>query len=161
MAKEKNDDPFNLILEEMTKTQTVTVTKTMTKTGVQTGLNFGSLLKSNDKRREIRSKTSGYVDIYITEAKGLTRAVLRNVSPGGVGLEIFPVQLLPNMKVVIEMSGIGEDFGRLNCSVSWVASIDGHPKNHKMIGLKFDDNGPKFKAKFEKYIQSLTAVKRN
>lgn len=145
----KKDNPFNLLLEDMKSG----------KTNAGSGLNFGKLLKSNNKRQETRTVTFGHIDIYDTDKKLLTKAVLRNVSPGGLGLEILPVGIKPQMIVMIELGGAVAEFGKIKCTVSWVASIDNHPNQHKMIGLKFDSTSAVFKNKMEAFIKALTAIK--
>ena len=145
----KKDNPFNLLLDDMKSG----------KTNAKPSLSFGNLLKSNNKRQEFRTKTFGHIDIYDVDKKLLTKAVLRNVSPGGLGLEILPVGLKPQMKVMIELGGAVAEFGKIKCSVSWVASIDNHPNQHKMIGLKFDSTSGVFKTKMEAFIKALSAVK--
>lgn len=145
----KKDNPFNLLLEDMKSG----------KTKAGTGLNFGNLLKSNNKRQEVRTKTFGHIDVYGTDKKLMTKAVLRNVSPGGLGLEILPIGLKPQMKVMIELGGAVAEFGKIKCTVSWVASIDHHPNQHKMIGLRFDSTSAGFKTKMEAFIKALSAIK--
>lgn len=145
----KKDNPFNLLLEDMKSG----------KTNAKPSLSFGNLLKSNNKRQEVRTKTFGHVDVYEIDKKLLTKAVLRNVSPGGLGLEILPVGLKPQMKVMIELGGAVAEFGRIKCTVTWVASIDNHPNQHKMIGLKFDSTSAVFKSKMEAFIKALSAIK--
>lgn len=146
MTKPKS--PFNLLLEEVTKTKTTSA------------LSFKGLLRSHNKRAQDRVRINGYVEIYSADTKKiLTRAALRNVSPGGLGLESLPVELEPNTKVIIVMTGLSEEFGALKCTVSWIASIDNHPKNYKMIGLSLDNNGPEFRVKFLSFIKSLSAAK--
>lgn len=149
MSSKKTENPFNLILEEINNG----------KTKASPSLNFGSLLKSNNKRNEIRTKAYGHIDIYNDEGKLVTKAVLRNVSPGGVGLEILPVAFKPQMKVQIEFGGAISEFGKVRCAVSWVASIDNHINKHKMIGLKFESTSAAFRAKMETFIRSLSAIK--
>lgn len=146
----KKDNPFNLLLEDMQSG----------KTKAGTGLNFGKLLKSNNKRIDTRTPTFGHIDIYDTEKKLLTKAVLRNVSPGGLGIEILPVGLKPQMKVMIELGGAVAEFGKIKCTISWVASIDNHPNQHKMVGLKFDSTSAVFKTKMEAFIKALTAINK-
>lgn len=145
----KKDNPFNLLLEDMKSG----------KTNAKPSLSFGSLLKSNNKRQEVRTKTFGHIDVYNPDKKLLTKAVLRNVSPGGLGLEILPVGLKPQMKVLIELGGAVAEFGKIKCTVSWVASIDNHPNQHKMIGLKFESTSEAFKIKMESFIKALSAIK--
>ncbi len=145
----KKDNPFNLLLEDMKNG----------KTNARSGLSFGNLLKSNNKRQEVRTKTFGHIDVYDADKKLLTKAVLRNVSPGGLGLEVLPVGLKPQMKVMIELGGAVAEFGKIKCTVSWVASIDNHPNQHKMIGLKFDSTSAVFKIKMEAFIKALSAIK--
>lgn len=149
MATKKNENPFTLILEEMQSGQT--------KSG--SAHNFRNLLKSNNKRIETRTNVFGHVDVFDDDGKLLTRAVMRNVSPGGLGLEILPVVLTPQMTVYIEIGGAGADLGRVKCSVSWVASIDKHARKHKMIGLRFESKSAAFKVKLEKFIGSLSLIK--
>ena len=145
----KKDNPFNLLLEDMNSG----------KTNAKPSLNFGSLLKSNNKRQEIRTKTFGHIDIYDADRKLITKAVLRNVSPGGLGLEVLPVGLKPQLKVQIELGGAGAEFGKIKCTVSWVASIDNHPNQHKMIGLRFDSTSVVFKNKIEAFIAAISTIK--
>lgn len=145
----KKDNPFNLLLEDMKSGNTKT----------STGLNFGGLLRSNNKRNEFRTPTFGHIDVYNDEKKLLTKAVLRNVSPGGIGLEVLSVSIKPQMKVMIELGGAVAEFGKIKCTVSWVASIDNHPNQHKMVGLKFDSTSAAFKVKMEAYIAAVNAVK--
>ncbi len=145
----KKDNPFNLLLEDMKSG----------KTNAKPSVNFGNLLKSNNKRQEVRIKTFGHIDIYDADKKLLTKAVLRNVSPGGLGLEALPVELKPQMKLLIELGGAVAEFGKIKCTVTWVASIDNHPNQHKMIGLKFDSTSEVFKSKMDAFIKALNAVK--
>lgn len=149
MTAKKSENPFKLLLEEMNNGKT--------KTG--TGLNFGNLLKSNNKRIDDRTKAFGYIDIFDIDKKLLTKAVLRNVSPGGLGLEVLSVGLKPQMKLLIELGGAVAEFGRLKCTVSWVATIDNHPNNHKLIGIQFDNKTAAFKTKMESFIKALAAIK--
>lgn len=149
MPARKSENPFNLLLEDINSG----------KTKAGTGFNFGKLLKSNNKRTEIRTKAFGNVDVYDVENKLITKAVLRNVSPGGLGLEIHPTVLKPEMKLLIELGGAIAEFGRIKCTVSWVASIDNHFNNHKMIGLRFDSTSAVFRAKMESFIATLSAIK--
>ena len=145
----KKDNPFNLLLEDMKSG----------KTNAGTGLNFGSLLKSNNKRQEVRTATFGYIDIFDLNKKLITKAVLRNVSPGGIGIEILPIPLKPQLKVMIELGGAVAEFGKIKCTITFVASIDSHPNQHKMVGLKFDSTSGVFKTKMEAFIKALSAVK--
>ena len=146
---DKKDNPFNLLLEDMKSG----------KTKAGSSLNFGSLLKSNNKRNEFRTPTFGHIDIYSVEKKLITKAVLRNVSPGGLGLEILSISIKPQMKVMIELGGAVAEFGKIKCTVTWVASIDNHPNKHKMIGLKFDSTSAAFKVKMASYISAISAIK--
>ena len=145
MPDTKDENPFALLLEDMTNAQTTT----------KQNLNFSSLLKSNNKRSNDRLNTTGFVIVYNADGVGLSKAVLRNISPGGLGIETLPVEIAVNAKVFIEMCGRGETLGRIQCAVTRVSNIDGHPKNHKNIGLKFEETSVEFKKNFEKFYKSL------
>ncbi len=167
MTKKQGEGPFDLLLEEITragqKSFSVQTEPTVTQTGTSTSagkLNFGNLLKSNNKRKNDRINTTGFVNVYDETGKPITRGVLRNVSPGGFGIESYNVQLKPQTKVIVDISGTGVVLGKFNCIVSWITPIEDHPENHKQIGFNIAGAGPEIKAKFEQFVSSLKVAKR-
>ncbi len=151
MSKENDENPFALLLEDMTKIGTQAPAKP--------NFNFGNLLKSNNKRGNDRHSTTGIVIVYNADGTGLSKAVLRDISPSGFGVEILPVPVTVNMKVLVELCGRGETLGRINCSITRVSNIEAHPKNHKAIGLKIEETNPEFKIMFEKFYKTLIQKK--
>lgn len=147
---EKN--PFELILDDMTKTATQTTTTT-------TGLNFSNMLKANNRRKTERNKATGTAQVFDEENNFLTQAVFRNITPNGLGVETLNVKLNTGQKVSLVMGGAGGELGKIKAEVVWVSSLDDHPKKHKMVGIQFTNPTAEFSAKFKKFIQLLSKPK--
>ena len=160
MTKKQGKGPFDLLLEEITRTSQSSIYNDKTQTGQISQLNFSGLLKSNNKRKDSRIKTTGFVVIYDGKtSKTLARGVLRNISLTGFGIESYPIDLNSKDKVYVEISGGGEILGKFQCHVSWVATLDDHPQKHKMIGFDIASNSLEFKQRFQKFVNSLKSPK--
>ncbi len=149
MTKPKDPNPFELLLEDMTKAgarETVSA---------PSGLNFGSLLKANDKRKETRSQMTGLGVIYLENKEPHSKVVLRDISTGGLSVEAHPVPLQLEMTVFVELYGSGSILGKIKCIIKRLSVIEGHAKGHRQVGLQFADKSPDFKIKVERFIKSL------
>ncbi|MGZ3690992.1 MAG: hypothetical protein ACXVAX_05800 [Pseudobdellovibrio sp.] len=168
MSKKVQDRPFDLLLEEITKTTSdksfdkqQEATRTHTGTGTSAGkLNFGSLLKSNNKRRNDRIATTGFVNIFDETGKPLTRGVLRNISPGGFGIECYAAKLPPKTKIIAEISGTGVVLGKFFCIVSWTEILPDSPEKSMLVGFDISTTDKAIKVKFEQFVSSLKVAKR-
>lgn len=159
MSKKQGNGPFDLLLEELTKT-THTSASEQTSTSSRLSFKFNSLLKSNNKRKEIRINATGFVALYDETGKAIARGVLRNASSGGFGIESFPINLTTHQNVYVEISGLGESLGKFKCKVSWITNIENHPDNYKMIGFDISSNTQEFKNKFQKFVNTLTTPQK-
>ena len=168
MKRGESENPFELMLDEINRGPKSTVKDSeenpfneLNKSQTEAPkFNFGSMLKSNNKRQDVRHSVTGSLVIYDKDMRPLARAVLRNVSLSGVGIETMPIPLTAKSRVVIEMGRAGAEFGRLSCVVCWVAHVDGNPQGNLMVGLKFDNETSEFKRKFERYIKQLVKISK-
>lgn len=118
-----------------------------------------NLLKNDDKRNPVNNRMlvdSGYAVVYDLQGKIISKAVLRNLSPGGAGVEVQLFRLAPKSIVMVEFGGEkGAKIGPIKCSVQWVAAIEHHPQYHKMIGLQFMNLTPNSEKVIKAYFDEL------
>ncbi|MGZ5279500.1 MAG: PilZ domain-containing protein [Pseudobdellovibrionaceae bacterium] len=139
MAEEKTD-PFGLLLENL---------------DIAPGsVNLASLAKDNHRSNN-RLPYDGQAIVYDSSGKLISKAVLRNVSPGGAGFEVNPIALPVGSIVTVEFGGSGFAMGIVTCKVQWIGPIDNHPKGHKMIGLQFWNVSITTKAKLDQFFEEL------
>lgn len=118
-----------------------------------------STLKGEEHRDNGRVNiAAGHAIIYDLQGKIRSKGVLKNLSPGGAGLEVEPLEILPQSKVIVDLGAQGLQLGPITCLVQWVATLEGHPKKNKIIGLKFEDLTVKSKEKLELYIEELRKI---
>jgi hypothetical protein len=148
MAKKTEPSAFDQLLGEKTKTAVAP----------SSGLDFSSMLKANNKRKDTRNRITGHAMIYSAEGKSLTRAVLREISLGGLGAEIHPIDLPLKTKVIIELAGAGAILGKVRATVARVVPIEGHEKGHKLLGVQFENQTPEFRLLVEKFMKSVNST---
>jgi hypothetical protein len=148
--------PFDQLLEDVTNPGSKSFDE-VTNTGTQskTNFKFDSLLKSNNQRQSKRVNATGFVIIYNEVGEVLTKAVLRNVSATGIAAEMYPVSIKTGSDVLVEISSVTSNLGRIKCKVLWIEPIEDHPKNHKMIGLNIVEGETENKKKFEAFVKTL------
>lgn len=113
--------------------------------------------KRPENRSVDRQNLSGSAAIFDTHEKLISKAVIRNLSPGGAGFEIFPIDLKAGSQVFIQFSH-APDLGMVSCTVQWIANIEGHRNQHKMIGLKFNHLTSLNQEKLNKFLETLRNV---
>lgn len=118
-----------------------------------------NLLQNDDKRMPANQRIvvdAGYAIVYDLQGKIISKAVLRNLSPGGAGVEVHLFKFPPKSIVMVEFGGEkGAKIGPVKCSVQWVAAIEHHPHNHKMIGLQFMNLTPSLEKSIKSYFEEL------
>ncbi len=138
----KVDDPFSQLLEDITSATDVHKVDL-------------TAFKKEENRGGDRVRVTGYATISDPTGKFLTKAAMRNISPDGVGFEISQVSIKPEQVVAVEFGGAGLDIGTISCTVQWIAPIEFHTYNHKMVGLKFNDMADEGREKLEMFMQIL------
>lgn len=146
----KSKNPLELLLDELTQTNAKTSA---------TNIDFSKLLRVNDRRKTERNKVTGSAVLLDEQGRHLTKAVLRNITPSGLGLETHPVRLNTGASLLIELGGEGAHFGRLKCVVVWVKDIEESSQKNKMVGIEFSDTSESFKQNFNKFINILSKKK--
>lgn len=113
--------------------------------------------KRSENRLNDRQNLSGTAFIFDIHEKLLSKAAIRNLSPGGAGFEILPVDLKAGTPVFLQFSH-SPDLGMVSCTVQWIANIEGHRNQHKMIGLKFSHLTNLNQEKLNKFLDTLKNV---
>ncbi len=118
--EDSNDkkSPFELLLENMDN-EKVDLSK----------------LKQEENRGDYRTPYTGAAHLTNRAKNSSSKAVIRNISPTGVGFEVnrFDVEIGDTLSV--EFFGAGIGITDLKATVQWIAEI---PRStHLMVGLKF------------------------
>jgi hypothetical protein len=148
MAKSKGNiinaetNPFELLLEEIESDIVPIVLSDKEK-------------KHHELRTGERLGLTGSAVLYDLHEKLITKAVLRNLSPGGVGFEIFPVPLDNSKDIYVQFVESGIDLGLVRCHIQWIAPIEGHHLKHKMVGLQFAHLPALAKKKLDQFLALL------
>jgi hypothetical protein len=157
-AAPKGDSPFELLLEEMTRTN---YGSSATDHGSgKSDFNFASLLKNNNKRKDTRINATGQVELYNEDGSLLSNAVLRNISHSGMAVELYPVEVAAQSTVYVNLAGKGGNFGKLKAQVQWINSVPEHPHQHKQMGIAITESDEDLKAKYAQFVKLITTVKR-
>lgn len=136
------ENPFELLLEEIdTPIKPVDLKSIASDRG--------------ENRHGQRQNLVGSATIYDLQQKLITKAVLRNLSPTGVGFEVHPVMITPKSEVLVEFHNTGISLGQIKCKIEWTAVIEGHPKYHKMVGLSFLKLPALSQKKLDDFLESL------
>lgn len=157
-AEQKTDSPFDLLLEELTKTSFGNTAANSTPE--KTDFKFDSLLKSNNKRKADRFNATGQIEIYNEDGSLLSNAVLRNISQTGLAVEMYPVDIDPLTTVYVNVASKGGNFGKLQAKVQWVKPVADHPSNHKQMGINITEADEELKTKYAAFVKMLATVKR-
>ena len=156
-AQPKGDSPFELLLEDLTKTN---FGNAVTTAAEKPDFKFDALLKSNNKRRDTRINVTGQVEIYKEDGSLLSNAVLRNISNSGMAVELYPIEVNPLTTVYISVCGKGGNFGRLQAKVQWLKPVPDHPCQHKQMGINITEADEDLKTKYAAFVKALSVVKR-
>jgi hypothetical protein len=111
--------------------------------------------RHEELRRAERQNLTGSAVFYDLHEKLITKAVLRNLSPGGVGFEILPVPIDNSQDIYVQFIGSGIDLGLVRCQIQWIAPIEGHHLKHKMIGLQFTHLSSMAQKKLDQFLARL------
>ncbi len=139
---EDADDPFALLLEEIDNPIAPVDLKSKAS-------------ERSESRQGQRQNLMGSATIYDLQQKMITKAVLRNLSPTGVGFEVHPVMLAAKSEVLVEFHNTGISMGQIHCKIEWTAVMEGHPKYHKMVGLSFLKLPALSQKKLTDFLESL------
>lgn len=126
----------------------------------QTGLDFKSFVKSKTKRVLERVELNGFAMIYNDAGEFIVKAVLRNISFGGFGVEIPECSIKPNDKVRVMLAGVGVSLGSVPCVAKWVADLhqaDG--TKNLVVGFEITKKTPQFKEVYDKFVDSILLKK--
>ncbi len=141
------NDPFKMLQDDLKKPSSI---------------DLSSLLKSN-RRNKDRIPLDGQAIIYSLDGKVLSPAVLRNVSPGGLGFEVKNIAAANATQVTVEnvtqvtvaFGGSGLNIGIVKCNVQWISQIEGHAQGAKMLGLQFASLTTVTKQKLDSFFEDL------
>lgn len=106
------------------------------------------------KRNSKRETINGAAIIYDLREKTLSKAEFRNLSHDGVSFEIWPVEINVNDDVYVHLHN-AINLGMVLCTVQWVVNIEGHRRNHKLVGLKFKKLTKLKQKKLAEYLDNL------
>jgi len=141
---EDAENPFELLLEEIeTPVAPIDLKSKVSE-------------RANNRSGE-RQKLTGSASIFDSNQKLITMAVLRNLSPTGVGFEVHPVLLAAKSEVFVEFHNTGINLGQIRAKIEWTAVIEGHPKHHKLVGLSFLKLPPLTQKKLDDFLTGLRA----
>lgn len=88
------------------------------------------------QRGSRRELILGQAVIYDLNEKPLSRVEFKNLGINGVCCEVSPIDLDVQDELYIHFDN-SINLGPVLCSVQWITKIDGHRKDHKLIGLRF------------------------
>ncbi len=90
----------------------------------------------------------------------LSKAELKNISPDGLSFEVLPFDISPNDQVYVHFGSLSS-LGMVLCTVQWTGHISSLRKDHKMIGLKFNNLSPIKQKLLQDFLQKLKIKSKN
>ena len=117
-------------------------------------VNLGSL-KVDENRDGFRLPFNGQVVLSNPTRNLMTKAVIRNISPTGVGVETPNFMIKIGDIFQLEFGGDGIGIRGVTCSVQWVAEVEASAKKNKLVGLQFQNLSADNKLKVKKFFEKL------
>lgn len=119
-------------------------------------LDFKSLSTASNKRLLERVSLEGFAVIYSETGKLIAKAVLRNISLGGLALETPPVEIAKDTQIRVLLTGEGLILGSINCLVKWTSVLEEKSPANKIIGVEIINNASQFREEFNKFVNKKT-----
>lgn len=112
-----------------------------------------SQLKQAENRHDFRIPYSGAAHLKNFARHSATKAVIRNISPNGVGFEVNRFEVQNGDTLSVEFFGAGIGITDLKATVQWIAEVPN--TSHLMIGLKFLKLSPEKQHKIQEFFEYL------
>jgi hypothetical protein len=132
-----NKSPFDLLLE------TIDATVDLSK------------LRQEEHRNTTRTPYSGVALLTSPNRNISTTAVMRNVSPTGVGFEVNNIPIKVGDVLVIDFAGAGSAIKNIQGKIQWIAPIEA--KKNLLVGLAFENLTIENKEKIKEFFEYLQA----
>lgn len=139
MSQAKTPNPFDLLLKDFENKKVE--------------LDYESVSYSLNQRELERVNLDGFAVIYSETGKLIAKAVLRNISFGGLALETPPIEISKDTPIRVLLTGEGLILGSINCVVRWTSVLEEKSPANKMIGVEIINNTSQFRDEFNKFVE--------
>lgn len=115
-----------------------------------------SSFKKDELRFKKRISLKGFLLIHDMSTQKQYRVNIKNISSGGICIEIGGIVLRPNSEVVVEFCDVAAKtrLGTIKSKVMWINPMFGHLTNNNLVGLEFSqDLTPTKIKKIEEYVE--------